>query len=312
MIALEAIRLGAEVAEDCTKALAPKMETQIADFVAKNLGENIARKINGVVNTIDPERFFLRLPQYENDSAVAHGVEQIIGNARDSVLAGKLNSAKELEKFISSRYIPEVHPYRDPPFSRVDETTGAARPFLDPYLNTPLGYRSPMMSKHVPYSERALALVGQNKEHVMTARLNGQEVEFVKTAGYSLPAPWLFAKPWWTAPEHAQAFKAAGLRSEELWNEIIDSRRLPPTPERLHRTVEQVAETEWLGAQTWKYYNGSAGTAQAVSRTLLEVSGIDSVRFKVGIDPNLEALTTPLSQYVRNYIHFFEQTPHYF
>jgi hypothetical protein len=68
---------------------------------------------------------------YSDSPRSAAKFEQIIGNARNAVLEGKINSARRLEKFISSRYISEFHPYIEPPIARVDQTTGLARPFSE-------------------------------------------------------------------------------------------------------------------------------------------------------------------------------------
>jgi hypothetical protein len=270
------------------------------------------KRADNLVRTNDPERFLIRISTYSDSPRNAAKVEQIIGNARNAVLEGRINSARRLEKFISSRYIREFHPYIEPPIARVDKTTGLARPFFDPWSGEIVPYRTPSMPRHESYAGRALQLVGKDQEHLMTAKLNGQEVEFVRTMGYDLKSPWLFGKPWWQLPENKQTFDIAGRRSEQLWSEVVGDRALPPSAQRLAHTVNKVAEMEWLGAQTWKYYRGGAGTAQAVSRSLLEISGIDSGRFKPGVDPNLEALTTPLPQYIQNYIDFFERKPFYF
>ncbi len=143
---------------------------------------------------------------------------------------------------------------------------------------------------------------GLINEQINHASLYGREVEFGKVSWY--PGD---SRPDLYMPESKQALDLAQRRMNEIFLKIRDDNPLPGKIDPAK--VQDLAEYEWLGARRYKQFKGVAGITQVKARALMEAQGYDSSRYKLGIDPNLEALTSDLDTFKRNYRSFFAIPP---
>ncbi|HEY9777793.1 MAG TPA: hypothetical protein V6C81_28795 [Planktothrix sp.] len=245
--------------------------------------------------TADPLRTLIQMPHYGGQYADAVHMEKIIAAARDEVLSGKIQTADRLEDAISCNYLGSWHAR----VTKFDEQSGtfvnALRKESKFRLTGP---------KQYPYLEKLqdLGWFGRRDE----VELGGQNY-------YVGSVRKRFGALQFVMPKDKTFEKAADQRLEELFTENLASRDLPQTPENLQASLERAGESEWLRARVWRYRRGTSGISQLNARTWLELGGIDSGRFAKGIDPNMEALTTPsMSEYKAKYPTFFQTPPKYF
>lgn len=65
--------------------------------------------------------------------------------------------------------------------------------------------------------------------------------------------------------------------------------------------LEKIAKIHYLLACSAQFDRGSAGIADCYSKTLLDWFGFQVSRFKPGVLPDLEAFSTPMTEFIRNY-----------
>jgi hypothetical protein len=259
------------------------------------------------VRTAFPTRTLIRSAGYGRDAAP---METIVAQARDGVLSGDIKSAAVLEKFVAKNYIPTFHNYD---FAGEWDPRGAMGypSRIHPYSGNVESAGLRPLSKHLPFESEIRKLSPERYfSHTMTETIDGEKVKFLKTKF----SRWsLSYDPWeWQVPTSSKTFRVADQRNERLFQELLASKSAPPSETALDQNVRRVAEMHWLSSQCWKFNRGSAAVAELRARALLEVAGIDSGRFKVGVDPNLTALSTTLSDYTANYKSLFEEAPRYF
>lgn len=246
-----------------------------------------------VVRTADAERFIIQLPGYTPNANSLAIVEQLIADCRDAVLSGEISSAVALEHALGDVYIPVVR--------------GGGFNYMRDIHPGCLKFCCPMMDKHLSYLPRIRQYLGENnQERTMTTVLFGEEVSLVRT--FWAPA---LSKATWEPSYDRHTIELTDRRIQELFTEMV-ANRTERSPEALQSQLALAAEIEWLSGQAWKPKWGSAGISQLKTRTLLEVVGIDSIRFQCGIDPNLEVLVSDLETFRGNFTNFFSAKPRYF
>ena len=88
-----------------------------------------------------------------------------------------------------------------------------------------------------------------------------------------------------------------------------DTMRLPSRPGTFSPILRQVATMHWLLAHAMPYLRGSAGIADMFTKAVLDAKGIEVSPWKPGLAPDLEALVTPLPQFIQQYASYFEKAP---
>ena len=161
---------------------------------------------------------------------------------------------------------------------------------------------------HNHYQERALKLIGVDT--VEAARDKSYQQEWVTPDGEPIPLTKTMVWPetgdflWLHTP--VESIPKILNHVETLYQNTM---RLPAQPEHLNQTVEQVAQMHWLLAHAMPYLRGSAGIADMFTKAIFDAKGIHVSRWKEGLAPDLEALVTPLSEYIRQYASLFETKP---
>lgn len=280
----------------------------LAEFELESLsGAKLVPFKEAEVRTAFPTRTLIRSKGY---GALPERMETIVAQARDGVLNGDINSAVVMEKFIAKNYIPTFHNYD---FSAEWEPNGDGRyaSRIHPYSGTLDSASYVPLRKHLRFESEIRQLSPDRYfSHTMTETIDGEKVNFLKT---KFPRWSLSDERWqWRAPTSSKTFRVADQRNETLFRELLASRSAPASESALDQNVKRVAEMHWLSSQCWKFNRGSAGVAELRARALLEVVGIDSGRFKAGVDPNLTALSTSLSDYTAKYTSLFEEPPRYY
>ncbi len=99
-------------------------------------------------------------------------------------------------------------------------------------------------------------------------------------------------------------------RLETLFQEITGKGAAATKTAAKAPDMAKLGEYEWLSAHQYKEKKAVAGMTQVKIRALMEAGGYDSGRFRVGLDPNLEALTSDMEPLKRKYAGFFGIKPH--
>ncbi|HEY9773569.1 MAG TPA: hypothetical protein V6C81_07140 [Planktothrix sp.] len=282
-----------KTAAGCSLAALP-----LVGFVAlTNPGEAVEQLSAGLgelVRTSDEARTLIPIEGYGADTAVAQKMEAIIASARNGVSSGRFDSAQKLESFIHDQYFAKIYPDLKP-------LAGEARTYVE---------TGPSL-KNYPYRPRMDALLGADNNHVAEASINNKSVKFVRSFKHDDDVLAEILGTRWQLPTDPEVFKAASSRKEELFRELVSSVGRQ-SPRMLDENVARAGEAEWLNAQTWKYNRGSAGISQLEARTWMEVAGIDSGRFRAGVDPNMEGLTSPYNGFGQAYKSMFEKPPQFY
>jgi hypothetical protein len=263
------------------------------------------------VMTAEPLRTLIRANGYGTSTEAPKAMEEIIAQARSGVLNGQITTDLMLEKYIAKSYIPKFHPAFKWSDSWEPDGRSGYPLRMQPFSGKIDSAEFNPLSRHAHYLDRVGDIVPERKKftHVATETIDGNSVNFTKTKFRT----WGLEEDWaWLVPSSSKTIKLANERSEKLFQEILQERGTQ-SPEILDRNLNRVAEMHWLNSQTWKFNRGSAGIADLKARTMLEVSGIDSGRYKIGVDPNLHALTSRnLASFTAEYKHLFEVPPAYF
>lgn len=98
---------------------------------------------------------------------------------------------------------------------------------------------------------------------------------------------------------------------EEIYKNIMKERKKFNSKKKLKRLNEQIAKIHWIFAHTMPYGKGSAGIADALTKTIYESLNIQVAPWKKGVSPDLEAFVTPLDKFIENYTELFEIPPHF-
>lgn len=270
-----------------------------------------------IVRAGDPDRFFIRTSgddTYGHMPDAARKAELLIAAARDAISSGKLCSLEEIENFIARPYISAFHPCAEvlarPDLGReMDIATGKLRTIA-----------TGLMPKHFPYKERVQKVLASGDSHLRRLNLFGIELTLVKTieiaevrgTGITIDALDGYDGPGWLPTEDVESARCLDRRRDELFQLLVKLAQQESSPQRLKLTLEVVAEIEWLTAQRWRFERGTAGIQQLCARALLEFAGVETGRYRVDVDPNLEALTSDFSEYVSKYNLLYESPPRFF
>ncbi|HEY9784340.1 MAG TPA: hypothetical protein V6D17_02990 [Candidatus Obscuribacterales bacterium] len=267
--------------------------------------------------TADPDRFFIRTSRkdgYGHDPEVARKAESLIAAAREGVVSGALTTLREIEDFIARPYIAAFHPQGEV-LKRRDlgrETIAGGAKLRS--------VATGMMPKHFPYMDRVNNLLARNAHHTRTLQVGNIQLHLVTTleiaevrgTGIPIDAMDGYNGPGWLPTEDVESARLLDVRREELLAELLIAGQESPAGATLERILKIMAEIEWLSAQRWRYDRGTAGIQQVAARALLEAVGVETGRYCVDVDPNLEALTSDLDDYVAKYSALYESNPRFF
>ena len=237
------------------------------------------------IRTSDRLRTLMQMNGYGNDPAAAFQMEKIIAHGRDAVTAGSISNSQSLERFVAENYIKGV--------------------LGKPKIEDRIYEEASLMPKHRPYAKRISDLLLGRSEVDLGAKIDGRYVNFAS-----------LLKEWhgigWKLPTEQHVMELGTQRVNKLFENMMNARGESPSDALLDHHLRIASESDWLNGNMWKYDVGSAGVSQLQTRIWLELAGIDSGRYKVGIDPNLEALTKPLADFQNDYPHMFERRPSFY
>ena len=98
---------------------------------------------------------------------------------------------------------------------------------------------------------------------------------------------------------------------KEIYNGLDSYKASSKDEKTLSKINKDVAEIHWYFTQVMPYRNGSAGIADVLTKTIYESLGVQVSPWKKGIAPDLEALVTPLDEFVKNYESYFTKSPYF-
>lgn len=264
--------------------------------------ENVAARLlyltGSQIHTASPYRTLIPLRGYGADKLSAIRMEKVIGSTREAILAGRLTTAREVEDSIATKYFGNVL-NKSGDYERMRDSTQVDS--LERLYDHATAHR-----KHRPYAIKVEELVGNAASHQASTEIEGRNVLLVKTHRDNLNNG-----ACWELVQSPRTKELVQKRKEELFTELMATRNNRGDT-TLKEQLDRVAEMEWLSGQVWRFDRGSAGISQLQARTWLETAQIDSGKFRKGIDPNLEALTSSLTDYKANYPKFFRKPPAFF
>lgn len=267
--------------------------------------------VHGSLLPQDLQRTALRVAGLDPQLASAEKLEKVIGQARVAIARGQVKSHKDLERFVAARYLEQALSGNGAAAFDISGQPSDARESGSAPKNTDTGAfgneESHLFSKDGRYRARAEALTEGSGGHTMTATIDGKEVSLTRTLKINdrMGETSLALRP----PRDAETLSLVEKRKEALFSEIIELSKEAATPENARSIVRRAAELEWLSAQTADQWNGSHDLTQAKLRALLDAAGIETGKYKIDVDPTMEALTTPLSEFLTRYEGFFETPP---
>lgn len=77
--------------------------------------------------------------------------------------------------------------------------------------------------------------------------------------------------------------------------------------DNLTEAINKVATIHWWMIQALQFTGGAAGISDMLTKTLFKHLGIQTSKWRPNIAPDMEALTTPLNEYIQNYPSFFQK-----
>lgn len=156
-------------------------------------------------------------------------------------------------------------------------------------------------TEKLPFFARHLYRAFYQELHITTARLHGEEVPLTKVVRCLGNLYWIHTSPGYGSRINQHL--------DNLYTSFKEIQAEPKSPALLKQTLETVAEIHWWFAQMCPYQRGSAGIGDMMTKVLLDSAGIQSSPWRPELAPDMEALVTPLQEYIRNYAGFFETPP---
>lgn len=103
--------------------------------------------------------------------------------------------------------------------------------------------------------------------------------------------------------------------TEKIFNNIEKTRKEikagKRTKENLASLNEKIGKFHWYFTNIRPYERGSAGIADVVAKSIYESAGVQISPFKKNVAPDLEAMVTPLDEYMKNYSNLYKKPPKY-
>jgi hypothetical protein len=280
-------------------------------FRTSNFWEYAAKEGFSGIETAHPDRFLIRMPGYGYDATAAAKAENLIAATRDAIKSGEINSAAQLDHYVAPKYYQSFlrHQFRFQSMDRIAETGEADR------------FDLALKGKHEPYNQRLFArFKSTGKPFTLNANLGGEEVPVTavrlqKNMRYGADrflngSSETSARPALAMSTDKVVLGKMSDRLETLFQEITGKAEAAPETAANPPDMQKFGEFEWLSAHQYKERKAVAGITQIKIRALLEAMGYDSGRFKVRVDPNLEALTSDMEPFTRKYADLFAIKPH--
>jgi hypothetical protein len=279
-------------------------------FRSSNFWRYAAEEGFSGIETAHPDRFLIRMPDYGYDATTAAKAENLIASTRDAIKSGEINSAAQLDQYVAPRYYQSFlrHQFRFQSMDRIAETGEADR------------FDLVLRGKHEPYNQRLFArFKSGGQPFTLNANLGGEEVPVTtvrleKSMRYGadrfLNGRETSARPTLAMSTDKVVLGKMSDRLETLFQEITGRTQAASETAANAPDMQKFGEFEWLSAHQYKERKAVAGITQVKIRALLEAIGYDSGRFKVSIDPNLEALTSDMEPFTQRYTNLFAIKPH--
>ncbi|PZM78331.1 MAG: hypothetical protein DKT66_24180 [Candidatus Melainabacteria bacterium] len=249
----------------------------------------------------DVERTIVSTRGHDIDLSAAHRAESIISRARELMQKGLIYSNHQLESLVASDYLNSA--LENGRLSSVGDLLLGGSRAINPHSGDLYSVPNTITLADPAYREKLDAMMQGKDVHTTKAMIDGKEVALSNLSRTSANAESSLA----FKGIHDLADKARVERRKELlFTEIQTLSKEESNPARLKQITRRVAELEWLSIHSADYWQGSAELAQMRSRALLDAAGIESGRFKNGLNPTMEALTTPMSDYVAKYENMYE------
>ncbi|MBA3994889.1 MAG: hypothetical protein C0469_15320 [Cyanobacteria bacterium DS2.3.42] len=253
----------------------------------------------------DIERTVLTTAGQDINLASAQRAESAISHARDQVQRGLIKSHHELEALVANDYLNSQ--LEAGKLSTVADLLRGGRRAINPHDGNFYGVANIVAQNDPTYRQRIEQVLQDKNSHTNKAVIEGKEVSFAtlsrqpNQSGDTTLA--------YKGPQDIADKARVEKRKEALFSEIQALAKQEGDPARLKQITRRVAELEWLSVQSADYWQGSSELAQMRSRALFDAAGVETGRFKKGVNPGLEALTTPLSEFVANYEKMYENPP---
>jgi len=95
----------------------------------------------------------------------------------------------------------------------------------------------------------------------------------------------------------------------KFFKKQIDTGKLNKNNKILSNIIDNVSEIHWLISQAWPYKRGSAALSDMTAKVIFDWLKIDITPWNSNINPNIEALITPLPDFKKNYTSLFIRKP---
>lgn len=273
----------------------------------KKLEAAAGEKLAAPLPFMDPNRTALKTNGQDLNLAARPKVESIIAGARDQLERGQIQHHHDLEAKVAAEYLRSAL-NSNSINSDLDLYVGGRRA-IDPgsgkIFTTGMGIQFGQNQEN--YQKKFADLIGQNQNLDIKATIDGKEIFFGKLS-YRENQDGTKTLEYRAGSDIADKARIEH-RKEMLFQDLKQLKDQADGPEKLRLTIRKIAELEWLSTQGADYWKGSEDLAQMRSRALLDAGGVENGKFKAGINPALEAMTSSLSDFVRNYENFFEKTP---
>jgi len=263
---------------------------------------NNYKKNNVSFGQIKPDHLFIKMDGFSKNESWAKKMIEVIDNQKNNfktTLLSKIVDNVALEYLKLFRQHPEFErtlsnkiyhiregaidwfgAKRDVQFcTKVDGRYESYKPRIDKFFNNkPLGY-----------------------EHHFYTNIDGEKIPL----SFIEKGKWAY---FWVTPKDGKDTKTVMTHVDKLQKELLQLGKA--TDENsLDPINKKVAEIHWHLVQDAPYLRGTAGISDVTTKTIYEALGVQVSPWKKGLAPDLEALVTPLDDFVEKYPKMFEKMP---
>jgi hypothetical protein len=157
------------------------------------------------------------------------------------------------------------------------------------------------------YAERAFKLVDSHGSYDQQYLRGNPKIYFFEEDGISLTGIVLYNDKnlgWYYVS--AQKSQHVLPKTDKMYQEAL-ALKGHLNKNNLEDAIQRIASIHWWMIQALPFNGGAAGITDMLTKTLFKHLGIQTSKWRPGIAPDLEALTTPLEEYVHNYPTFFQK-----
>ena len=112
-----------------------------------------------------------------------------------------------------------------------------------------------------------------------------------------------YSSSWW--PTDESNFDRVWSHIESLYSDLNQLVKSEQSNNSIDTKTLLISQIGWWYYQLMPYTRGSGAIGNVVVQSLFDYSGIKNSPYKEGVSPDLEALVSPLQEYVKNFSEFF-------